>query len=73
VRCTAAGVSDMNMPKPTTWTGQLEKLVGAWHGQERLTLAMGPARRAAVGRHPEPRGARWLRVIQEYEQERRGA
>ncbi len=67
-------MATMTMPKVTEAHRQLERLVGAWSGEERLYPSpFDPQGGAAVGRVRNRLALDGFAVVQDYEQERDGA
>ena len=61
----------MEMPKPTEAHRQLQKLVGSWSGQERISPSpWDPKGGPAIGRVHNQLALGGLVVVQDYEQER---
>jgi hypothetical protein len=64
----------MEMPKPGEPHRQLQKLVGSWRGEERLSPSpWDPVGGTAVGRVENRSALDGFAVVQDYEQERNGA
>jgi hypothetical protein len=66
-------MATMTMPKLTQGHRELERLVGTWHGEERLYPSpFAPQGGAAVGRVRNRVVLDGFALVQEYEQEREG-
>lgn len=64
----------MEMPRPTHGHKKLEKLIGTWHGEERMSPSpWDPEGGIAVGRVENRAALGGFAVLQDYEQRRGGA